>query len=79
MDPPETKEILAEVAIRRGQMLEKMSEISIKSSLCEAIAKELLVQDLVEIKYTDSPLYDHVIIYGRVKVIDHKFKLKILI
>jgi len=80
MDPPEAIEIIANATVRREIMLDRfLLEESIKESLCQVIAKQLIEKDLIEIQCVDSPLYDQVTFYGKIKIFEPKFKLKLLI
>lgn len=80
MDPPEAIEIVAEVQIYRHSLIQtNLSEDQIKESICLEIAKELLKKDLVQFKSVESPAYDFISYYGKIKLFEHKYKLKLLI
>jgi hypothetical protein len=51
----------------------------VEEAMCREIAKALIEKKLVEIRYVDSPMYDRIIVHGKVKIFERNYKLKILI
>jgi hypothetical protein len=76
MDPPEPVEIIAQVSVARYSLYD---EQTIKHALCEEIVKQIMRKELIEIKSVDSPLENTIIFYGKIKLHEHKYKLKLLI
>jgi len=81
LDPPEAIEIVAECRINRYAMTLDINnpERFVKEEICKEIARELMKRDLVEILCQDHAINDNIIYYGRVKVFEKGYKLKILI
>jgi hypothetical protein len=81
LNPPEAIEISVECRINRYAMASPIGnpERYVKEEICREIARELMKRDLVEILCQDHAINDSIIYYGRVKVFERGYKLKILI
>lgn len=81
LNPPEAIEIVVECRINRYAMssLSFNPESHVKEEICREIARELMKRDLVEVLCQDHAINDSIIYYGRVKVFERGYKLKILI
>ena len=76
MNPPEPVDVIAQVSVERYSLYD---EQIIKHALCEEIVKQIMRKELIEIKSVDSPIQDTIIFYGKIKLLEHKYKLKLLI
>ena len=79
LDPPEAIEITVEARLDRQIYVHLNSPEMVEEAMCREIAKALIEKKLVEIRYVDSPMYDCIIVHGKVKIFERNYKLKILI
>ena len=79
LDPPEAIEITVEARLDRQIYVNLNSPEMVEEAMCREIAKALIENKLVEIRYVDSPMYDCITVHGKVKIFERNYKLKILI
>ncbi len=79
MDPPEAIEIIVEARLDRLIFDDHSRPEMVEEAMCREIAKALIEKKLVEFRYVDSPMYDRIIVHGKVKIFERNYKLKILI
>lgn len=82
-DPPEALEVNVEILISRRSLTDSidsmgLSEEHIKYQVYQEITRELMRIDAVKIQYSDQHMYDGIKVYGKLKVLEKGYKVKIL-
>lgn len=82
-DPPEALEVNVEILISRpsltdGMISDKLFEEQVKYKVYQEITRELMRIDAVKIQYSDQHMYTGIKVYGKLKILEKDYRVKIL-
>lgn len=82
-DPPEALEVNVEILVSRPSLTDRMTfdksfEEHVKYQVYQEITRELMRIDAVKIQYSDQHMYTGIKVYGKLKILEKDYRVKIL-
>lgn len=83
-DPPEALEVNVEILISRPSLTDRMTSDKlfdseqVKYQVYQEITRELMRIDAVKIQYSDQHMYTGIKVYGKLKILEKDYRVKIL-